>query len=121
MKLTFWAGAALMFGSAFAADSTTFHKDVEPILQKNCQGCHRPGQVAPMSFLSYQSTRPWAKAIKAAVLSRKMPPWSADPRYGRFQNDPSLTQSEINTLAAWADGGALEGDARDKPTSVTWP
>lgn len=73
-----------------------------------------------MSFLSYQSARPWAKAIKEAVLSRKMPPWSADPRYGRFLNNPTLTQGEISALAAWVDGGALEGDARDKPAPVSW-
>ncbi|HTA71029.1 MAG TPA: cytochrome c [Bryobacteraceae bacterium] len=100
--------------------AATFNRDVLPVLQKSCQGCHRPGQVAPMSFLSYQSARPWAKAIKEAVLSKKMPPWSADSRYGRFLNNPTLTQGEINTLAAWVDGGALEGDARDKPAPVSW-
>src|SRR5580698_7583705 len=85
---------------AMAGDgpSPTFHRDVLPILQKNCQGCHRPGQVAPMSFISYQSTRPWAKAIRAAVLAGKMPPWSADPQYGRFLNNPTLMQSAIKTL-----------------------
>jgi hypothetical protein len=75
--------------TAMAADTNTssptvtFNKDVLPILQKNCQTCHRPGQVAPMSFLTYQSTRPWAKAMKAAVATRKMPPWFADPQVGR--------------------------------------
>jgi len=103
-----------------APSSVTFNRDVLPILQKSCQGCHRPGQVAPMSFLSYQSARPWAKAIKAAVLARKMPPWSADPRYGQFLNNPTLMQSEINTLAAWADSGAPEGDAREKPAPISW-
>jgi len=62
---------------AAGASSVTFHKDVEAILQKNCQGCHRPGQVAPMSFLTYQNARPWAKAMKAAVALRKMPAWFA--------------------------------------------
>jgi hypothetical protein len=114
----------MMSAAAMAAEApsaVTFNRDVLPILQKNCQGCHRPGQVAPMSFLSYQSARPWAKAIKEAVLSKKMPPWSADPRYGKFLNNPTLKQSEINTLAAWADSGAPEGDARDKPVPVSWP
>jgi hypothetical protein len=74
-----------------------------------------------MPFLTYQNTRPWAKAIKAAVLSRKMPPWSVDPRYGAFLNNPTLKQNEIDTLAAWADGGALEGEAQEKPAPVSWP
>jgi mono/diheme cytochrome c family protein len=108
---------------ALAADSSapaTFAKNVLPILEKNCQRCHRPGQVAPMSFLSYESTRPWAKAIKTAVLSRKMPPWPADPRFGRFLNDPTLTQSEINTLVAWVDGGAAGGETKDNPPPAAW-
>jgi hypothetical protein len=100
--------------------SVTFNKDVLPILQKNCQMCHRPGDVAPMSFLTYESTRPWAKAIKAAVLSRKMPPWFADPHYGEFRNAPELTPMDINTLAAWVDGGAREGDPADKPPAASW-
>jgi len=100
--------------------AVSFNKDVLPILQKNCQTCHRPGEVAPMSFLTYDSTRPWAKAIKAAVVSKKMPPWFADPHYGDFQNDPRLKEQDIKTLAAWADGGAVEGDAKDKPAPVAW-
>lgn len=107
--------------AANAGASVTFNRDVLPILQKNCQRCHRPRQVAPMSFLTYQSARPWAKAIKEAAVSRKMPPWSAGPQYGPFLNDPTLSQSEIGTLAAWADGGAPEGDVNDKPASVAWP
>src|ERR1041385_4009544 len=81
----------------------SFHKDVEPILQKNCQTCHRPGQIAPMSFLTYQATRPWARAMKNAVLTKKMPPWFADAQYGHFSNDRSLAQHDIDTIAAWAD------------------
>jgi hypothetical protein len=95
--------------------AVTFAKDAVPILQKNCQSCHRPGQIAPMSLLSYQEARPWAKAIKAAVATRKMPPWSADPSYGHFTNDRSLMQSEIDTLVNWADGGAAEGNPKDAP------
>src|SRR5580700_6762021 len=93
--------------SAVAADTPgiTFHKDVEPILQRNCQSCHRPGQVAPMSFLTYQNVRPWAKAMKAAVALRKMPPWFADPHYGPYLNDRSLKQSDMETIAKWADAG----------------
>src|SRR5271168_535403 len=95
MRLVF---AVMILGTAaLAADAPptiTFHKDVLPILQRNCQSCHRPGQIAPMSFLTYQSVRPWAKAMKAAVISRKMPPWFADPQYGHFLNDRSLKTSE---------------------------
>ena len=91
-----------------------------PVLQKNCQACHRDGGVAPMAFTSYESTRPWAKAIKAAVLNKKMPPWFADPHVGDFRNAPKLTQADINTLAAWADSGAAEGNAADKPAAPQW-
>ncbi len=93
----------------------TFHKDVAPILQKRCQGCHRPGETAPMSLLTYEQTRPWAKAIREVVLSKRMPPWFADPNHGKFSNDRSLPQAEIATLAAWADGGARAGDPKDAP------
>jgi mono/diheme cytochrome c family protein len=120
--------AGLMAGlTALAADasssaaSVTFHKDVLPILQKNCQGCHRPGEIAPMSLLNYNEARPWAKAIKAAVISKKMPPWFADPKYGHFANDRTLSDDDINTLVAWADGGAVEGDAKDRPAPLKFP
>ena len=73
-----------------------------------------------MAFTTFESTRPWAKAIKAAVLNRKMPSWFADPHIGEFRNAPELTQADINTLTAWADGGAVEGNAADKPTSLQW-
>jgi hypothetical protein len=99
----------------------TFNKEVLPILQKNCQSCHRPGQIGPMSLLSYKDARPWTKAIKAAVLSKKMPPWFADPQYGHFNNDRSLKPAEIETLVAWADGGAVEGDLKDAPAPIQWP
>src|SRR5881628_2336904 len=111
----------IMSAEASAAGGVTFTKDVLPILQKNCQTCHRPGNIAPMSFLSYETTRPWAKAMKAAVVSRKMPPWFADPQYGHFTNDRSLNQSDIDTIVKWVDGGALEGDPRDAPPLVEWP
>jgi hypothetical protein len=100
--------------------SVSFNKDVYPLLQKNCQVCHRPGEAAPMSFLTYESTRPWAKAIKQAVVTRKMPPWFADPGHGSFRNDPSLTGQEIAILSAWADNGAPEGDPQDKPRAIQW-
>lgn len=117
----FWI-AAVSTGCAIAGDTpATFHKDVLPILQQHCQTCHRPGNIAPMSFLTYESTRPWAKAIKAAVLSKKMPPWSADPSVGHFANDPSLSASELEIISKWADNGAPAGDQKDAPPPVQWP
>src|ERR1044071_7917633 len=98
---------------AAPARDVTFHKTVEPILQARCQGCHRPGEAAPMSFLSYQETRPWAKAMKNAVLQHKMLPWFADPSHGTFSNDRRLSQEEFDALVAWADTGAKEGDPKD--------
>ncbi|HZI50311.1 MAG TPA: cytochrome c [Terriglobia bacterium] len=98
----------------------TFNKNVLPVLQKNCQVCHRPGGVAPMSFMTYESTRPWAKAIREAVVSKQMPPWFADPEIGDFRNAPKLTNSDIKTLAAWAETGAAEGNTKDKPADIQW-
>src|SRR5258708_3844165 len=115
------AVAALAADTSSSPATVTFHKDVLPILQRNCQGCHRPGQIAPMSFLTYENVRPWAKAMKTAVATRKMPPWFADPKYGHFANDRALKQSEIDTIVAWADGGAKEGEAKDAPPPVVWP
>jgi mono/diheme cytochrome c family protein len=100
--------------------TVTFNKNVLPILQKNCQACHRPGEIAPMSFLTYKDTRPWAKAMKQAVIDRQMPPWFADPAYGHFANDRRLSETEIKAIAAWADSGAPEGDTKDKPAPVTF-
>jgi hypothetical protein len=113
--------AGVLVGTAATASpQVTFYKDVLPVLQKNCQTCHRPGEAAPMSFLSYESTRPWAKSIKTAVLTKKMPPWFADPHYGKFANDRSLSQAETDTLVAWVDGGAKAGDAKAAPPALDW-
>jgi hypothetical protein len=129
MRTTPWVAALILGTWAMAADTSsttpapvvTFNKDVLPFLQKNCQSCHRPGQIAPMSFLSYESTRPWAKAMKAAVASKKMPPWGADPKFGHFTNNRSLQQSDIDMIARWADSGALPGDPEDAPAPIAWP
>src|ERR1700758_862372 len=104
-------GCLLGLAAIAATNSSpaTFNKDVLPILQKNCQDCHRPGEVTPMSLLTYTDARPWAKAIKSAVTSGKMPPWFADPNYGHFKNNRTLTTAEIDKLVAWADNGAPEG------------
>jgi hypothetical protein len=104
--------------TAWARTPVTFHKDVEPILQQRCQTCHRPGDIGPMALLTYDQVRPWAKAIKSAVLTRVMPPWHADPHYGSFANDRSLTEAEIQTIGNWADAGAPEGDPKQAPTPM---
>lgn len=115
--LVLFAAGSLSAAST-ATVPVTFHKDVEAILQKRCQACHRPGEAAPMSFLTYQDVRPWAKAIRSAVLLKKMPPWSADPAYGKFLNDRSLTAGEIDTVKTWVDQGAMEGNAKDAPAPL---
>ena len=92
-----------------------FNTEVAPILFKNCAECHRPGEAAPMSLLSYKDARPWARSIREKVVSREMPPWHADPHVGQFSNDPRLTQAEIDTITAWVDGGAREGEPRELP------
>jgi mono/diheme cytochrome c family protein len=118
LALTFAATIAATAGSP--TTSVTYYKDVAPVLQNRCQQCHRPGEVAPMSFTSYNEVRPWAKAIKAAVVSKKMPPWFADPHFGKFSNDRALSQDEMNTLVAWTDSGAKEGNPKDAPRPREW-
>jgi hypothetical protein len=98
----------------------TFYRDVLPILQKNCQTCHRAGEIGPMPLTDYSNTRPWAKSIKAAVLGKKMPPWFADPKYGHFANDRRLKEEEIRTLVSWVDAGAPAGDLKDRPAPIHW-
>ena len=80
-----------------AAAPPTFSKDVAPILYKSCVECHRPGAIAPMSLISYDDARPWARAVKTKVVAREMPPWGADPHIGKFANDPSLSDAQIAT------------------------
>lgn len=118
MKLT--SIAALAAVQLFAADPT-FYRDVLPILQNRCQECHRAGEMAPMPLATYEQTRPWAKAIRDAVRSRKMPPWFADPCCGKFANDRSLSAAEIETLARWAETGAGKGEPLEGPAARVWP
>ncbi len=112
-------GASVGLAAAGANGPTgpapTFARDVAPILQKNCQGCHRQGEIGPMPLMTYQQVRPYAAAIKEAVSLRKMPPWYADPRYGHFANDRSLSPAELQTISNWASAGAPEGDPKDMP------
>lgn len=101
--------------SSSAGGAVTFSKDVAPILFKNCAECHRPTGVAPMSFMNYKEVRPWAKSIKERVVDRSMPPWFADPKHGEFANNPSLSQTDINTIVQWVETGAPQGDNSDLP------
>jgi hypothetical protein len=103
------------------AEAPTYSKDVAPILNKNCAGCHRPGEVAPMSLLSYKDVRPWVKSIREKVASRTMPPWTADRRYGKFVGERGLSAAEISTIEAWIDGGAREGSSKDLPAAPQFP
>ncbi len=106
----------------------TFTKDVLPILQENCQNCHRPsganlsGMIAPMSFMNYQETRPWAKAIAKTVSELSMPPWGASPEFhGVFANERSLNAEEIKIILKWVDQRAPRGNPKDAPEPVDWP
>ena len=116
--------ALCLCGAAFQKTKTpaapTFYKDVLPILQDHCQSCHRPGEVAPMPLVTYEQTRPWATAMQHAVETKTMPPWFADPRYGHFANDVSLTERQIATIVAWAQAGAPAGDSHDAPVPRKW-
>ena len=98
-------------------NQVTFTKDIAPILQRSCQNCHRKDNMAPMSLLTYQESRPWARAIKEKVVKRDMPPWFVDRNVGihKFKDDPSLSDKEIAAIAAWVDGGAPEGSPADMP------
>lgn len=109
--------AAFSLGTAAAAApyvDVTFYKDVLPILRENCQNCHRPGEIGPVSFLTYESTQPWAHAIKKAVLDKRMPPLFTDGRFGHLVNT-RLTEADIRVLVEWVDAGAPAGDPNDTP------
>jgi len=99
----------------------TFSHDVAPILYAKCVGCHRPGEVAPMSLITFNEVRPWAKSIREKVSARVLTPWHADTRYGKFRNDLSLPQREIDTMIRWVDGGAPEGNPAEMPKLPAFP
>jgi len=104
----------------FLAQNPTFYKDILPILQQHCQSCHRPGQIGPMPLETYPQARAKAKAIEQMVRSRKMPPWFADPQYGHFSNDPSLSAQDIQTIANWVETGTPAGDPHDGLRPKQW-
>ena len=100
--------------------SVTFSKDIAPIFQAKCQACHQPNSIAPMSLITYQEARPWARSIKDRVARRQMPPWHIDPSVGvtKFKNDMSLSEAQIDTVVKWVDAGAPQGDPKDLPKPV---
>src|SRR6185436_15412661 len=124
-----FAAAAVAAGTTAAAAGPdgaggavpTFTKDVAPILYKNCTTCHRPGEIAPMSLLTYADARPYAKAIRDEVGEGHMPPWHADAPAGTFENERRLTDDEKKTLLAWVAGGAPKGNPKDQPPAPKYP
>ena len=116
------ASAGLHAQEPASGTTPTFTKDVVPILQRACQRCHRPNSMAPMSLVTYDDVRPWARSIKQRVVQREMPPWHIDRTVGiqRFKDDPSLSDEEIHTIGAWVDAGAPRGNPADMPPAVAW-
>ncbi len=119
-------GGVILFAAAASAQTTpanapTFSKDIAPIFQAKCQECHQPNSIAPMSLITFAEARPWARSIKQRVSQRQMPPWHIDPSVGvqKFKNDMSLSQKQIDTIVAWVDAGAPQGDPKDLPPAKT--
>src|SRR5213593_968731 len=109
--------AVVVAAQAAPATQVTFSKDVAPILQAKCQECHQPNSIAPMSLITYQDARPWARSIKERVSQHQMPPWHIDKTVGvqKFKNDMSLSDEQIDKIVAWVDQGAPQGDPKDMP------
>src|SRR5947207_1461112 len=116
-----FCGLVVLSSSAIGAELThkpvTFAKDIAPIFQEKCEACHRKGSMAPMALITYEETRPWAKAIRERVITRQMPPWHLDKTVGiqQFQNDRSLSDEQIAAIVRWVDSGAPPGDGKDMP------
>ena len=111
------------FSTSAQTDAVTFSRDVAPILQRKCQDCHRPGQMGPMSLITYEQVLPWAPLIRTKVVNRIMPPWHIDKTIGiqEFENDASLSDAEITTITRWVDAGSPRGNPDDMPAPVVWP
>ena len=104
----------------FAGQEITFHRDVEPVLQKHCQQCHRPGEAVPMALLTYEQVRPWARAIQEAVALNRMPPWFADPEFGKWTNAHEMAQQDRDTILNWVESDAKRGNPEDAPEPLTF-
>src|SRR3954453_3360185 len=118
-QLAPWGRGAALMGPAIAAaadapKTPTFTKDIAPIFQQKCEACHRPDSMAPMSLMTYEEARPWARSIKTRVEARQMPPWSIDRTVGiqDFKNDRSLSDDQLATIVRWIDAGAPKGDPK---------
>lgn len=116
-------GAVSISGNAYkqVAEAVTFNKDVAPIFYQHCVECHRPGNIAPMSLITYKDAQPFARWISEKVKTRQMPPWHADPNFGEFENARRLTQEEVNTVLNWVEQGAVEGNPKDLPPVPSFP
>jgi hypothetical protein len=112
----------VMLFLALGVLTITFTKDIAPILQDKCQECHHNGSIAPMSLVTYEETRPWAKSMRQRVLARQMPPWHIDKTLGvqKFKNDISLSDEQIDMIVHWVDAGAPQGDPKDMPAPRQW-
>jgi len=120
-RSSFYIAAVLLSLSARGVSAeVTYSRDIAPILYRHCTACHHPNDLAPMSLLDYKSARPWAQAIRQAVLLKKMPPWFADPSIGHFANDPTLSEVERQAIIAWVEQGAKEGDPKDLPSTPAY-
>src|SRR5687768_9031472 len=109
--------------AAAQQSAPTFTKDIASIFQEKCEACHRADSIAPMSLVTFEEARPWARSIKTRVTTRQMPPWHIDKSVGiqKFQNDRSLTDQQIELINAWVDAGAPKGDPKDMPAPIQWP
>ena len=120
-----FSAVTLMPSAATAAGvaNPTFTKDIAPIFQEKCEACHRTDSIAPMSLVTFEEARPWARSIKSRVETRQMPPWHIDKTVGiqQFKNDRSLSDAQIDTIIRWVDGGAPKGDPREMPAPKVWP
>src|SRR6516162_3686523 len=123
LALVIAVGCPQFLHAQSANTSVTFTKDVAPIFQEKCQACHRADSMAPMSLVTYEEVRPWAKAIRERVIKREMPPWHINQTVGiqEFKNDRSLSDAQINTIVKWVDAGAPKGDMKDMPPAKQWP
>jgi hypothetical protein len=123
LVVSFLMGLPLANAFAQPAAAPTFTKDIAPVFQAKCESCHRPNSIAPMSLVTWEDARPWARAIRARVASRQMPPWHIDKSVGiqHFENDRSLNDQQIDAIVKWVAAGAPKGDPKDMPPPVRWP
>src|SRR5947207_1378361 len=124
MRFKAFATAIILFilgRPAHAEAPVTFNNQVVRIFQQHCQTCHRPGNIAPFSLLTYADARPWARAIREAVLLKTMPPWKPVNAHGVYQGERTLTDQEIQTISQWVDDGSPEGAAADLPNPISFP